>query len=217
MKDWNIVKHNKELLKQVEKLVDMAAEYYYDDFPDEICEQLNELTGNNWESKAYVDRCCEYWESPWHLKQVVFALFHDGVMPEINDFRLNIVKTSETIDLPGLEIRHALCTGKYGDEFRNKFEDLPQKEITDWFTNTFSGWNIEHKEEPDKVTKDGIEYGETTYLFTCNDDQEYPLDKRVGVSVSNDRTAFVWGEDLSDEEKNNIKNFFASIGCRFID
>ena len=73
MKDWDKVKNNKELLKQVEKLVDKAADYYYDDFPDEICEQLNELTGNNWESRAYVDRCCEYWETPWHLKQIVFV------------------------------------------------------------------------------------------------------------------------------------------------
>ena len=138
MKDWNIVKNNKELLKQVEKLVDMAADYYYDDFPNELCEQFNELTGNNWESKAYVDYCCQYWESPWHLKQIVFALFHDGVLPEVNELELNIVKTSETIDMPGLEIRHALCKGKYGEEFRNKFEDLPQKEIVDWFTVTFS-------------------------------------------------------------------------------
>ena len=217
MKDWNEVKNNKELLKQVEKLVDKAADYYYDDFPDEICEKLNELTGNDWESKAYVDRCCEYWETPWHLKQVVFALFHDGVLPEINEFELNIVKTSETIDMSGLEIRHALCTGKYGEEFRNKFEDLPLKEIVEWFTDTFSGWSMECEEKPDKVTADHIEYGKTTCIFTCNDDLEYPLDKFVGVSVSNDRTAFVWGDDLSDDEKTSIKAFFVSIGCRFID
>ena len=76
---------------------------------------------------------------------------------------------------------------------------------------------MKHKEKPDKMTKSGIEYGKTTFTFTCNDDQEYPLDKLVGVSVSNDRTAFVWGEDLSDEEKNIIKSFFVSIGCKSID
>ena len=51
------------------------------------------------------------------------------------------------------------CTGKYGEEFRNKFEDLPQKEIADWFKNTFSGWSMKCEEKPDKVTADRIEYG----------------------------------------------------------
>ena len=109
------------------------------------------------------------------------------------------------------------CTGKYGEEFRNKFEDLPQKEIADWFKNTFSGWSMKCEEKPDKVTADRIEYGKTTYIFTCNDDLEYPLDKLLGVSISNDRTAFVWGEDLSDDENTSIKSFFVSIGCKFID
>ena len=46
---------------------------------------------------------------------------------------------------------------------------------------------------------------------------EYPLDKFLGISISNNRTAFVWGEDLSDDEKTSIKSFFVSIGCKFID
>ena len=62
------------------------------------------------------------------------------------------------------------CTGKYGEEFQNKIEDLPQKEIADWFKNTFSGWSMKCEEKPDKVTADRIEYGKTTYIFTCNDD-----------------------------------------------
>ena len=217
MKNWDEVKNNKELLKQVEKLVNKAADFNYEDFPEDICTQLNELTGNNWESDAYVDCCFEYWESPWNLRQTVYALFHDGEKPDINEFKLHIVKTSEVIDMPGLEIRHALCTGKYGDEFRNKFEDLPQTEILDWFTGTFSGWSIKRKEKPDKTTSDRIEYGNISCIFTCEEELEYPLDKFVGVTVGNDRTAFVWGEDLSDEEKEKVKNYFVSIGCRFID
>ena len=216
MKDWNEVKKDKELLRKVEDLVNEAGDYY-DDLPEDICNKLNELTGNNWEPISYGERCSEWWESPWSLEQVVYALFHDGEFPDKNKFELNIVKTSETIDMPGLEIRHALCTGKYGEEFRNKFEDFPQKEIADWFKNTFSGWSMKCEEKSDKVTADRIEYGKTTYIFTCNDDLEYPLDKFLGISISNDRTAFVWGEDLSDDEKTSIKSFFVSIGCKFID
>ena len=46
MKDWNEVKKDKELLEEVEHLVNEAGDYY-DDIPEEICSRLNELTGNN--------------------------------------------------------------------------------------------------------------------------------------------------------------------------
>ncbi|MBR3058256.1 MAG: hypothetical protein IKG93_09870 [Clostridiales bacterium] len=216
MKNWDEIKNDKELLKKAEALVNKASDYY-DDLPDEICEQLNEITGNNWDPGDYGQYCFEWWEGPWHLKQVVYGLFHDGEMPDKNGFNLHIVKTTEKIDMPGLEIRHALCTGKLGEEFRNKFDDLPEKEIIDWFTNVFSGWRKKCKEDPDEVSSKRIEYGEITCIFSCEEDLEYPLDKFVGVSVSHDRTAFVWGEDLSDDEKTKIKDFFLGIGCTFID
>ena len=36
MKNWDEIKNNKELLKQVEKLVNKAADFNYDDFPEDI-------------------------------------------------------------------------------------------------------------------------------------------------------------------------------------
>ena len=48
MKDWNEVKKDKDLLAKVEHLVNEAGDYY-DDLPEEICDQLNELIGNDWE------------------------------------------------------------------------------------------------------------------------------------------------------------------------
>ena len=101
---WCYIKNDKELLRKAEELVDEAAEYF-DDLPEEICEQLNELTENNWEPDDYAQYCSEYWETPWNLRQVVYALFHGGKMPEKNEFKKNIVKTNEKIDVPGLEIR----------------------------------------------------------------------------------------------------------------
>ena len=216
MKNWDEVKKDKELLKKAEELVEEAADYY-DDMPQELCDKLNEITGNDWEPGDYGQYCFEWWETPWNLRQVVYGLFHGGKMPELNDFDLNIIKTSEKIDLPGLEIRHLLGTGKGGEEFRNKFEDLPEKEIIDWFTGAFSGWRPELKEKPDKFTAERIEYGEIRCIYYCEEELEYPLDKYVGVRVSHARTAFVWGNDLSDEEKQRIKDFFIGLGCTFID
>ena len=87
MKDWNRVKKDKELLRKVEYLVNEAGDYY-DDLPEDICNELNELTGNNWEPISYGERCSEWWESPWNLEQVVYALFHDGEFPDRNDTEL---------------------------------------------------------------------------------------------------------------------------------
>lgn len=216
MKNWDEIKNNKELLKKAEALVEEAADYY-DDMPDELCKQLNEITGNNWDPNDYGQYCFEYWEGPWNLKQVVYGLFHEGKMPDKNEFELDIVKTDEEINMSKVEIGHALCTGALGEEFRNKFFNLPEKEIIDWFTDAFSGWRKKCEEKPDKVTSKRIEYGEITCIFHCEEDLEYPLDKFVGVSVRHDRTAFVWGEDLSDDEKTRIKDFFVGIGCTFLD
>ena len=84
MKDWNEVKKDKELLMKVENLVNEAGDYF-DNLPADICNQLNELTGNNWDLETNCEYCAEWWESPWNLNQVVYALFHDGEFPDKND------------------------------------------------------------------------------------------------------------------------------------
>ena len=216
MKNWDDVKNDRELLEKVGKLVDKVAEYS-DNLPKKLCKQLNELTGNNWEPVEYSKYCAKYWITPWNRREIVYALFHDGKMPEKNQYRKSIVKTNEKLDLRGIKIRYALCTGAYGEEFRNKFEDLPEKEIFKWFASTFSGWRKEWQEKEDKVTAERIEYGYTTCTYSCLEKLEFPFDRFVGVTVSHDRTALVWGEGLSDDEKNSITDFFIKLGCKFID
>ena len=87
MKVWDEVKKDKELISKVEDLVNDAGEYF-DNLPDEICCQLNELTGNDWKPEVYGEYCAYWWETPWNLKQVVYALFHDGEFPDRNEIEL---------------------------------------------------------------------------------------------------------------------------------
>ncbi len=47
MLDWEKVVQNKELLSKVEELVNEVADTFHD-FPQEICKELNQLTGNDW-------------------------------------------------------------------------------------------------------------------------------------------------------------------------
>lgn len=67
------------------------------------------------------------------------------------------------------------------------------------------------------MTAERIEYGHTTCTYSCLEKLEFPFDRFVGVTVSHDRTALVWGEGLSDDEKNSITDFSIKLGCKFID
>ena len=80
MLDWKNVVKNRELLSRVEELVEKVT-YTFHDFPQEICDELNQLTENNWIGDNYIEYCAEYWESWWTLEEVVFALFHNGDYP----------------------------------------------------------------------------------------------------------------------------------------
>ena len=51
---------DKEKIKRVEQLVDEAAEEY-DEFPQEICDELNNITGNDWSGEEYLEYCAGYW------------------------------------------------------------------------------------------------------------------------------------------------------------
>ncbi len=91
MLDWNKVKNDKTLLKKVEKMVDDASLIHYD-FPDDIRDELNHLTGNEWSGDDYINYCSEYWESLYSLEAVVYALFHDGEYPHIVENKLNFIR-----------------------------------------------------------------------------------------------------------------------------
>ncbi len=62
MLDWNKVKKDKALLEKVEELVNDVAHTYHD-FPDDIRDELNRLTGNDWSGDNYIEYCGGYEES----------------------------------------------------------------------------------------------------------------------------------------------------------
>lgn len=97
MLDWDKVVQNKELLSKVEELVGRVADTFHD-FPQDICDELNRLTGNEWTGDNYIEYCAEYWESWWTLEEVVFALFHDGDYPDKKEEDLYDWKIGQSID-----------------------------------------------------------------------------------------------------------------------
>lgn len=92
MLNWEEVKENTELLKRVEELVESVCNINYD-FPQEVCDELNRLTENQWEGSEYINYCAEYWESKT-LEETVWALFHDGNLPDLKEYGFRIKSVS---------------------------------------------------------------------------------------------------------------------------
>lgn len=203
MLDWNTIKDNKELIKQVENLVEEVSEIYFD-FPEDMRGQLNKLTGNSWSGDNYIAYCAEFWSSST-LEETVYALFHDGDFPDTKERELHILRPLEQIGMPPFEIRHALTTNKLGEAFNKKFEALPADEIADWFCSYFKDWEKNDYTEKDKIS----------YVFIFQGELEYGYDRFVGVSIK-DKMGFVWGKNMPEEDWNAIWAYFENKGVYFL-
>ena len=70
MLEWESVIENKELIEQVERLVNEVADEYFD-FPQDICDELNELTGNNGDGDGYLVYGAVMWRKRKDAKKIV--------------------------------------------------------------------------------------------------------------------------------------------------
>lgn len=204
MLDWDLVKDDKELIKQVEKLVEDVCEIYFD-FPEDVREQLNKLTGNSWSGENYIEYCAEFWSSST-LEETIYALFHDGDYPDIKEREFRILRPLEQVALSTLEICHALVTNKYGEAFNQKFEDLPADEIVNWFCAYFQTWEKKDYTNEDKIS----------YTFIYQGELEYGYERFVGVSISKDKTGFVWSKYMTEEDWNAVLAYFDNAGGYFL-
>lgn len=211
MLDWNKVKKDKALLEKVEDIVDDVSETYYD-FPDDIRDELNRLTGNDWSGDNYIEYCGGYDESPWSLEATVYALFHDGEFPDLVENEMHFIRPLDKSVLPTLEIRHKLCTCKPDDSLRAQFEPFPISEIEKWFTERFAGWEKRVSTKEDNDHGFAYSYGKTSIVFDYTGEIEYGYNKYIALNLSNDRSGFINSEGLTPEEWNDVLNYFKNAG-----
>ena len=211
MLDWNKVKNDKTLLKKVEKMVDDVSLIHYD-FPDDIRDELNHLTGNEWSGDDYINYCSEYWESLYSLEAVVYALFHDGEYPHIVENKLNFIRPHDKSVLPTRKVRHDLCTAKPDDSYREQFDPFPVDETEKWFTKRFADWEKDVRIKEDKIDKYSCDYGKTSFHFEYKGDREYGYEKYINIFLSNDRIGFISSQNLTSEEWNDVLNYFKEDG-----
>lgn len=144
MMDWEKVVQNKELLSRVEELIDAVADTFHD-FPQEICDELNRLTGNDWTGDNYIEYCAEYWESWWTLEEVVFALFHDGDYPDKKEEDLYAWNIGQPIDKDE-DVISFFRFAKYKEyegesEKISKYENIDARQLYKELLDAFPNWD----------------------------------------------------------------------------
>lgn len=169
MMNWEKVVQNKELLSRVEELIDEVADTFHD-FPQEICDELNRLTGNNWTGDNYIEYCAEYWESWWTLEEVVFALFHDGDYPDKKEEDLYAWNIEQSLDKDE-DVISFFRFGKYEDE-NDKYDDIDVRQLYKELLEAFSKWNNDVDSWEDDDYK----------KFMCTNKETYAYEKEIYIS-----------------------------------
>lgn len=171
MLDWEKVVQNKELLSKVEKLVNEVADTFHD-FPQEICDELNHLTGNDWTGDNYIEYCAEYWESFWTLEEVVFALFHDGDYPDKIEEELYSWNIEQSVDKDE-DVIAFFRFGKYEHKSKktSKYENIDVRQLYKELLDAFPNWNndVDSWEEDDYET------------FMCTNKETYAYEKEIHI------------------------------------
>ena len=163
--------YDKELLSRVEELVDEVADTFHD-FPSEICDELNRLTGNDWTGDNYIEYCAEYWESFWTLEEVVFALFHDGDYPDKTEEDWYAWNIGQSID-EDEDVIVFFRFGEYEDENEkcSKYGDVDVRQLYKELLVAFPAWNndVDSWEDDDYET------------FMCTNKETYGFEKEINI------------------------------------
>lgn len=171
MLEWEKVVQNKELLLRVEELVDKVGDTFHD-FPQEVCDELNRLTGNDWTGDNYIEYCAEYWDSWWTLEEVVFALFHEGDYPDKKEEDWYAWNIGQSID-NDKDVISFYRFGKYRNESEkvSKYEDVDVRQLYKELLDAFPNWN----NDVDSWEKDNYK------TFMCSNKETYAYEKEIHI------------------------------------
>ena len=65
-----------ERIEKLKELINRIADSYAEPSEEEV-RGLQELTGIDWEVEDIQMICCDYWESPYSLDEIVYYLTHE--------------------------------------------------------------------------------------------------------------------------------------------
>lgn len=199
-----------EKIKEIEDLVDEMGECY--DYPEEeLVEKMNQLIGQEWDAQTYWEYTCEYW-SHHSLEETVYALLHDGEYPKketVNYYVWNAKASLEEVmeditennaETNILEETHLFFRlGRYREDKKRfeKFNNLPMKEIYQWFQENFSQWE-------QRISGDEEEGNSLMLSFEV----DYGIERNILLFPYKEKCL---GITLTNVEEKDIKNMLVYL------
>lgn len=187
--NWEKVTQDKELLSKVEDWVRGLSI----DSPQEIFDEMNRLTGNDWSREQYESHIFDYPDF-YDMEEVVYALFHEGKYP---------MRTREDIFAwnieQAVEDDKAVCTffirGAYkkNKEKSNLYTSVDVKGLYQELLGAFPEWN----EDADSYEN----------LFCLKNQEVYGFTKTIFISNVYDRKFLDCTlTNMNQEEKDTFVN-----------
>ena len=170
-------------LDQVKELVDRIG-ISYDPPTNKETEEMQKLTGINWDAEDLQMICCEYW-SHHSLEEVAYLMFH-GEYPPVREVELSFWRYKPGVILDDQTVYENY---RFGRKQLKALEALPLEEILQKIKDLFSGWQ-ENTEAGSK---------ERSWRFDCLKQAEYWTDTHFWI--------FEYGREIKSQREHQILRF----------
>ena len=143
-----------------------------------------------------MEYCAGYYESPWTLEEVVYALFHDGKFPDKKEQDLYAWNIEQSVDADE-EVISFFRFGKFRKKGKkkNRYNDIDIKQLYNELRDYFYGW------ENDEDERESEDYES----FWCSTMEEYGYEKSINISNIYDKKFLNCTiTNLNDNEKNDF-------------
>ena len=189
MSNWEKVIQDKELLSKVEDWVRGLSI----DSPQEVFDEMNRLTGNDWSREQYESHIFDYPDF-YDMEEVVYALFHEGKYPERKSEDLEAWKIEESVD-DDKDVRSFFIHSEYKKNRKkcSRYDEIDVKKLYRDLLEAFPGWN----EDADSYEK----------LFCLKNKEIFGFTKTIFISNVYDRKFLSCTlTNMNQEEKDTFVN-----------
>lgn len=189
MSNWEKVIQDKELLSKVENWVRGLSI----DSPQEVFDEMNRLTGNDWSREQYESHIFDYPDF-YDMEEVVYALFHEGHYPERKSEDLEAWKIEESVD-DDKDVRSFFIHSEYKKNRKkcSRYDDIDVKKLYRDLLEAFPGWN----EDVDSYEN----------LFYLKNKEVYGFEKSIFIRNVYDRKFLSCTlTNMNQEEKDTFVN-----------
>lgn len=204
---------DKEIIAKVEELVERISGCYTS-VPEDILNELNEITKNDWTEGEYIEFCAEYW-SRSTLEETVYALLHGGNYPDNFVKEICLWKTETKMEEDDIHTWWHLgraLSNQDDEDFVNCFEDLPCERIYEWLCSRYSDWDVEESPEEDE-----IEEGDFEIEFEHNDSMEYGRYQWISMEAEGKKQITIQCCNFPDNEIQDILAFVGQFGFHILE